>query len=76
LAPLIVPRWRLATGGGGRRRRQVSMEQMKRTQALIRLGVTEEDLKVAERLFAELPGGDEVRERRKRRHSQCYLQRR
>ncbi|KAG5188817.1 hypothetical protein JKP88DRAFT_303608 [Tribonema minus] len=42
----------------------VSMEQMKRTQALLRLGVTEDDLKVAERLFAELPGGEELRKAR------------
>jgi hypothetical protein len=33
---------------------------MKRAQALMRLGVTEDDLRTAERLFAELPVGDGV----------------
>jgi hypothetical protein len=39
---------------------QVSLNQMKRAQALMRLGVTEDDLRTAERLFAELPVGDGV----------------
>jgi hypothetical protein len=38
----------------------VSIEQMKRTQALLRLGVTEEDVKIAERLFSELPLSEEL----------------
>jgi hypothetical protein len=37
----------------------VTGEQMKRTQALLRLGVTEQDVILAERIFHELPASEE-----------------
>lgn len=44
----------------------VSLEQMKRAQALLRLGVTEDDLKVAEKLFRELPPNAELSSKEER----------